>query len=213
MTAPVLSNSGTVDWEDLKQRMAAAIEQTEALLVLASPGAECEARSSSATSSDLAPNDDPPRVLKAATFVLSGCRLALEVRYICEIVPIGRLGPLPGLPSYVRGVYDLRGQLLPVFDVCDLFSLSQAPQREMAWALVCGEAQAEFLILAEATPELREIALETLAPAKTEGMELPWAQATASDGTAIIDAPLLFRDRRLFLGGDQAGTEAEVDSP
>lgn len=213
MTAPVLSNSGTVDWEDLKQRMAAAIEQTEALLVLASPGAECEARSSSATSSDLAPNDDPPRVLKAATFVLSGCRLALEVRYICEIVPIGRLGPLPGLPSYVRGVYDLRGQLLPVFDLCDLLGLSRTTQRDPAWALVCGDEQAEFLVLTEATPELEEVVLEALAPAKTEGNEPPWALATARDGTIVIDAPLLFDDPRLFPGDDQASAEAEDDGP
>lgn len=213
MTAPALSNPGAIDWDDVKRRIAAAIEQTEALLDSTRPGADGEVRLSPATDTDVRPNDAPAQALKVATFLLSGCRVALDVRYICEIVAIGHVSPLPGMPPYVRGVYDLRGQLLPVFDVCDLFSLSQAPQREMAWALVCGEAQAEFLILAEATPELREIALETLAPAKTEGMELPWVQATASDGTVIIDAPLLFRDRRLFLGGDQAGTEAEVDSP
>ncbi|ASY65503.1 Chemotaxis signal transduction protein (plasmid) [Sinorhizobium sojae CCBAU 05684] len=212
MTAPVLSKPGMIDWEDVKRRIAAAIEQTEALLGSAGPGADREARFSPATDSDGMPNDGPAEVLKVATFELSGCRLALDVHYICEIVPIGRLSPIPGLQPYVRGVYDRRGQLLPVFDLCDLFDLSPALPSDTAWALVCGKEQAEFLVLVETTPELREIALETLAPAKTEGMELPWAQAIAGDGTVVIDAPLLFNDRRLFLGDDQASPEAEDDA-
>ncbi|OHV79783.1 chemotaxis protein CheW [Ensifer sp. LCM 4579] len=211
MTAPVLSKPRVIDWEDVKRRIAAAIEQTEALLGSASPGADREARFPPAPVSDGAPNDIPAQVLKVTTFVLSGRRLALDVHYICEVVPIGRLSPLPGLPPHIRGVYDLRGQLLPVFDLCDLFGLSPIQPGETAWALVCGREQAEFLVLAETMPELEEIAPETRAPAKTEAMELALAQAT--DGTVVIDAPLLFDDRRLFPCDDQANPVAEDDAP
>ncbi|MCG5478917.1 chemotaxis protein CheW [Sinorhizobium alkalisoli] len=211
MTAPVLSNPRMIDWEDVKRRIATAIAQTEALLDSASPGADREVPFPPARVSDGAPNGSPSRVLKVATFVLSGRRLALDVHYTCEVVPLGRLSPLPGLPPHVSGVYDLRGQLLPVFDLSDLFGLSPIQPRDMAWALVCGREQAEFLVVAETMPELDEVAPETLAPAKTEAMELALAQAT--DGTVVIDASLLFDDRRLFPCDDQANPEAEDDAP
>ena len=112
MTAPVLSASRTVDWEDVKRRIASAIEQTEALLGF-EPDTGTEERPLSVLDTDAVAGDDPENASNLVSFVLSHRRFALEVRYVWEIVSVGHLSPLPGTPPYVRGVYDLRGQLLP----------------------------------------------------------------------------------------------------
>ncbi len=42
--------------------------------------------------------------------------VALPLSLVDEIVPAARLAPLPGSPSWVAGLLDLRGEMLPVVD-------------------------------------------------------------------------------------------------
>lgn len=45
---------------------------------------------------------------------------ALDARRIVEVVPMVNLKPLPHAQHYVAGLFDYRGQLVPVIDLCQL---------------------------------------------------------------------------------------------
>lgn len=47
-------------------------------------------------------------------------RYALEARRIVEVVPLVDLKPLPHSAAYVAGLFDYRGVLVPVIDLCRL---------------------------------------------------------------------------------------------
>lgn len=47
-------------------------------------------------------------------------RYALEARRIVEVVPLVLIKPLPHTPAYVAGLFDYRGQCVPVIDLCQL---------------------------------------------------------------------------------------------
>jgi len=47
-------------------------------------------------------------------------RYALEARRIVEVVPLVLLKPLPHTPPYVAGLFDYRGDWVPVIDLCQL---------------------------------------------------------------------------------------------
>jgi purine-binding chemotaxis protein CheW len=205
MTAPILSAPRTIDWEDVKRRIAAAIEQTEALLDLGTD-AKTEERLLPVSDAETMVNDDPVNVV---SFELSHRRFALDVRYVWEIVSVGRLSPLPGMPPYVRGVYDLRGHLLPVFDLRGLLELSEDAPTDAGWAMVCGETQPEFLVLTDSTPEMKAVGQKELASAKSEGMDRTWRQAMTRDGFIILDGTLLLNDHRLFLESERPAADAE----
>lgn len=49
-------------------------------------------------------------------------RYALEARRIVEVVPLVLIKPLPHTPAYVAGLFDYRGQWVPVIDLCRLTS-------------------------------------------------------------------------------------------
>jgi purine-binding chemotaxis protein CheW len=49
-----------------------------------------------------------------------GGRLALPVEHVREIARLGALSPVPGAGEVVLGVRNLRGQVLPVFDLAAL---------------------------------------------------------------------------------------------
>lgn len=197
MNAPVLSKARATDWEDLKRRIAAAIEQAEAFLDPNRPDSAVRERPSTASDSRATEDEGLAHARKVVTFALSGKRFALEVRYVCEIVVVERLSPLPGTPPYLRGIYDLRGQLLPIFDLRGLLDLSGAAPSNPAWAMVCGETHSEFLVLTDGTPEVGEVSADELAA--PQGMNKPWTRTTTADGTVILDGALLLNDRRLFL--------------
>lgn len=51
---------------------------------------------------------------------MGDARYALEARRIVEVVPIVELKPLPHSAAYVAGLFDYRGVLVPVIDLCRL---------------------------------------------------------------------------------------------
>jgi len=57
------------------------------------------------------------------TVVLGGERYALDVECVLEIAELGELTPVPGAPGAVRGVCNVRGEVLPVLNMARLFGL------------------------------------------------------------------------------------------
>jgi purine-binding chemotaxis protein CheW len=50
-------------------------------------------------------------------FTLCGDRFALDAEHVLEAVPIGGPTPVPGTPSFLLGVVNHRGRVLPVVDL------------------------------------------------------------------------------------------------
>src|ERR1700722_5886602 len=55
--------------------------------------------------------------LELVTFNLAGESYAVETRYVYEIMPVKELTEVPLTPEFLRGVTNLRGEILPVFDL------------------------------------------------------------------------------------------------
>ena len=55
------------------------------------------------------------------TFVLGGEVYALEILHIKEIIQYGELTEVPMMPSFIRGVINLRGKVVPVVDMTARF--------------------------------------------------------------------------------------------
>lgn len=56
---------------------------------------------------------------------------ALPVRHVPEVAELGDVTPVPGTPGQVLGIRNLRGEVLPVFDMAAVLSATGAtePQR------------------------------------------------------------------------------------
>ena len=55
------------------------------------------------------------------TFSLGGEALAMEVRFVKEILQYRSITEVPVMPSVVRGVINLRGTVVPVIDLAVRF--------------------------------------------------------------------------------------------
>lgn len=54
---------------------------------------------------------------KFLTFTLGKEAYGLEIKYVTEIIGIQEITEVPELPEYIRGIINLRGNIIPVMDV------------------------------------------------------------------------------------------------
>lgn len=105
---------------------------------------------------------------------------ALDARRIVEVVPMVNLKPLPHAQDYVAGLFDYRGQLVPVIDLCQL-----ACQR------TCRAYQTTRIILVEYTnPAGATHTLGLLAEGVTETIKIKESDLQ-DGGIHLPEAPYL----------------------
>lgn len=51
------------------------------------------------------------------TFTLGGESYGIEIQYVIEIIGTQPITEVPELPTYIRGIINLRGKIVPVMDV------------------------------------------------------------------------------------------------
>ena len=54
---------------------------------------------------------------KYLTFLINSEEYGIEIRFVTEIIGIQNITQVPDMPSYVKGVINLRGKVIPVMDV------------------------------------------------------------------------------------------------
>jgi purine-binding chemotaxis protein CheW len=60
---------------------------------------------------------------KYLTFSLADEEYGIEIKYVTEIIGIQKITKIPDLPSFIKGVINLRGKVIPVMDVRARFGL------------------------------------------------------------------------------------------
>ncbi len=72
------------------------------------------------------------------TFVLSGQEYGVGILSVREIVALQEVTPMPGVPSYVEGVINLRGRIIPIIDLGQRLAL-EATERTSRTCIVVTE--------------------------------------------------------------------------
>ncbi len=73
--------------------------------------------------SEIIKEDNGTRGGKFLTFQLKGEEYGLEILKVREIIGIMEITQVPDTPEYIKGVINLRGQVIPVIDLRRKFSL------------------------------------------------------------------------------------------
>lgn len=63
-------------------------------------------------------------------FQLGDEEYAVDIKQAKEIIKLSKITKVPNTPDYVRGVVNLRGQIVPVVDLKDRFNISSASNKE-----------------------------------------------------------------------------------
>jgi len=134
-------------------------------------------------------------------FLLASEYYGIESRYIREVYPIRDYTPLPGTPSFVLGLINVRGQIVSVIDMKKFFDLHDRGMSDLNKAIIIHNDTMEFGILADEILGVRNVAPgEILPPPPTlTGIRKEYLMGITRGQTVILDAKRLLDDGNVVV--------------
>lgn len=195
------SPSTEFDWKRLRARL-----QSATAALSASPSrADSEqvlVERARVLARETAEQSDRTALLEIMTFSLSGERYAVEARYVQEVLHGAEVTPVPNTPEMLRGIHNLRGEVLAVMDLRSL--LHVPPQNEFdtrnEWLIVLGEERIEFAMVADAVEDVTGLRLEVLLkPTVNSADSGSLIAGVTAEALTLLDGDSLLRDPRLQI--------------
>jgi len=110
------------------------------------------------------------------TFLLGGEPFAISILVVKEIIEYGQLTAVPMMPDFIRGVINLRGQVLPVIDLSARFGRQQSEIARRTCVVIVemdndGEKQ-DVGVVVDSVSEVMDIAANAIQPAPAFGAKI-----------------------------------------
>jgi purine-binding chemotaxis protein CheW len=102
-------------------------------------------------------------------FHLGGERFGIPTTCSREVLRLPRLVQVPRLPEHIRGIVNLRGQIVAVTDLRPLLGLAQRELPQRVQLVVVEAAGLQTALLTEGVEGIHAIAVDTIEPV-TEGL-------------------------------------------
>lgn len=191
-----------IDWHEVKRRLEEARVATEHVT---SPDAETTQRI--LKSRALALGQKPSSAeridaqLDVVEFVLAEEHYAVESRHVREVYPLEQLTPVPCTPAFVRGIVNLRGEILSVIDIKKFFDLPDKGLTDLNKIIVLESVSMCFGILADLIVGVHSVPvadIQASLPTLT-GVRAEYLRGVTPARLVILDAEALFADRNIVV--------------
>jgi purine-binding chemotaxis protein CheW len=139
--------------------------------------------------------------LELLEFRLASERYAVESRYVQEVHPLRDLTALPGTPPFVRGIVNVRGQILPVYDLKKLFDLPEPGLTDLHRVLHVRGNDMELGLLADTIASMHVIAADSLQaslPTLT-GIRADYLKGITEDRIVVLDLDRILSDPKIVV--------------
>lgn len=103
------------------------------------------------------------------TFRLGKEDFGMEIFHVTEIVGIQTITDVPDMPDYVKGVINLRGNVIPVMDVRLRFGLPERDYDERTCLIVVKVDEQATALVVDRVNEVSEIPAEQIEPPPQAG--------------------------------------------
>ena len=139
--------------------------------------------------------------LEIVEFRLASETYGLESAYIRETYPLKDFTPLPGVPPFVLGIVNVRGQILSVIDLKKFFDLPEQGLGQLNKLIILRDRQMEFGILADEILGARSIALDTIqaAPPTVSEIGAAYLRGVTVERVIILDAEKILNDEQIIV--------------
>jgi purine-binding chemotaxis protein CheW len=140
-------------------------------------------------------------MLEILAFMLGQEGYGIETRYVREVTPLNELTRLPGSPSFILGIVNLRGQVLSVCDIRKLFDLPVLGVGDQDRVIVLRHEGMEFGILSNSILGVLQVATADLQPGlpTLTGVGADILKGITRDRMAILDGARLLTDEKIIV--------------
>lgn len=101
-------------------------------------------------------------VMEFVTFFTGGQSFSMDIRQVREIRRWSPVTPLPHAPSEVLGVMNLRGSVIPIFDLAVRFGLQPTPDNPRNVVVIAAHDAQTVGLLVESVSEILSVSPERI---------------------------------------------------
>ncbi|MBB5347911.1 purine-binding chemotaxis protein CheW [Desulfoprunum benzoelyticum] len=196
--------TGRFDWDEIHRKVQAvgvAIDSGYA------PGPEESRRILQRRAAQLAQKvekEGDAEVIEVVEFLLAHEHYGIGSHYIREVYPLRDYTPLPGVPSFVLGLINVRGRILSVVDLKKFFDLPAKGISDLNKVIIIGNETMEFGILADAILGVRTIAVSAIGPPlpTLTGIREEFVQGVTGERLVILHAARILTDGKIIVHHD-----------
>ena len=99
---------------------------------------------------------------KILTFNIGEQRYGIEILYTIEIIGLQHITSVPGVPSYIKGILNSRGKVIPVIDVSMKFEKEPKPYDDRTSIIIIQVDEFSMGLIVESIEEVITITDENL---------------------------------------------------
>ncbi|WP_332739115.1 chemotaxis protein CheW [Hydrogenophaga sp.] len=142
--------------------------------------------------------------LELLEFHLARERYAVETRYVREVHPLKHLTPLPSTPPFVLGIVNVRGRILPVFDIRKFFGLSENGLTDLHRIILVGGNDLELGLLADISVGVLTIAAGSVQPPPPTftGIGTQYLKGITAERLVVLDIGRILTDPGILVHQD-----------
>jgi len=138
--------------------------------------------------------DSDPDAEQYLTFILAKEEYGVDILRVQEIKGWDSVTPIPNTPSYIKGVINLRGTIVPIIDLRQRFSMDEIEYGPMTVVIVlkilCEDRDRIMGIVVDAVSDVYDVNSEEMKPAPDFGgvvnIEFVKGLATVAEKMIII---------------------------
>jgi purine-binding chemotaxis protein CheW len=144
--------------------------------------------------------------LAVVEFGLAGERYGIAASAVREVFPLRMLTPVPCCPSFVLGLINVRGQILPVVDIKKFFDLPEQGITELNKVIIVHSEEMELGFLADVVIGMRVVPLGSLQsslPTLT-GIREEYLKGITPDRLILLDTEKILVDPKIIVNEEVA---------
>lgn len=138
------------------------------------------------------------------SFTLATETYGIESLFVREVWPLKDFTPLPGIPSYILGIINVRSQIIAVLDLKKFFNLPEKGLGELNKVIILSNGQMEFGILADDINGSLSVELKDIqaVPPTVTGIGEDYLKGVTGKGLIILNAERLLSDKSIIINSE-----------
>ncbi len=140
-------------------------------------------------------------LIEIIVFSLASETYAIETNFVREVYPLKKYTVIPGTPSFVLGVINIRGQIVSVIDLKKFFGLPEKGIGELNKVIIIENQLMEFGILADNIQGTQTIPLPHIQSNISNMSEIgsEYIKGVTKENLIVLDAKKILEDETILV--------------
>ncbi len=192
----------TIDWSEIHRRLNSARAALEGAIRLTTDEKKAILRERArAMASEPTPAQADDELMEVVEFNLAYENYAVESRFVREVYPLREYTPLPGAPTFVLGIINVRSQILSVLDIRKFFDLPEKGLTDLNKVIIVRRGDMEVGLLVDSIVGARRVRadeIQSSLPTLT-GIGAEFLKGVTRERLTILDLEKILSDKRIIV--------------